>query len=90
LKTRAFTEAGLEPTLSLRASITGPTDIYGPVDRQTEVLASMRPVIRELGLVELGEIDDLENFQTHAREEARALGSVVIGPLEIGAWARVL
>jgi ubiquinone/menaquinone biosynthesis C-methylase UbiE len=36
---RAFTKAGLEPTLSLRASITGPTDLYGPVDRQTEVLA---------------------------------------------------
>jgi hypothetical protein len=48
----------------------------------------MGPVMRELGLVEPGEIDDPKNFQSHAREEARALGSVVIGPLEIGAWAR--
>ena len=86
---RAFTQAGLEPTLSLRASITGPTDLYGPVDRQTEVLASMGPVMRELGLVKPGEIDDPKNSQRRAREEVRALGSVLIGSLEIGAWVRV-
>jgi hypothetical protein len=48
----------------------------------------MGPVMRELGLVEPGEIDDPKNSQRRAREEVRALGSVLIGPLEIGAWAR--
>jgi SAM-dependent methyltransferase len=86
---RAFTKAGLEPTLALRATITGPTDLYGPIDRQTEVLVSMGPVMREFGLVELAEIEDLASVQARAKEEARALGSVIIGPLEIGAWARV-
>jgi hypothetical protein len=73
----------------LRATITGPTDLYGPIDRQTEVLVSMGPVMREFGLVELAEIEDLASVQARAKEEARALGSVIIGPLEIGAWARV-
>jgi hypothetical protein len=86
---RAFTEAGLEPTLALSAVVSGPTDRYGPADRRSEVLISMGPVMRELGLVEPGEIDNPEKVQARMRKEARALGSVVIGPLEIGAWARV-
>jgi hypothetical protein len=85
---RAFAQAGLATSMDLRAIISGPVDGFGSVDRQAQAAISLMPVMREHGLIRPDEID-VASFQARMCEEARRLGSVVIGPLEIGAWARV-
>ena len=86
---RAFVQAGLAPSMDLRAVISGPVDGYGSVDREAQAAITLAPIMREHGLI--GQDDEINapNFQERMCEEARRLGSVVIGPLEIGAWARV-
>lgn len=84
---RAFRDAGLDPTMSGACRMDGHGEGFCPT-WIAQIIRSSVPAMVALGIAtdeEIG-IDDLED---RIREGARRSRALLVGPLMIGAWARV-
>ncbi len=84
---RAFRDAGLEPSLSGGCRMDGHGEGFCPA-WIAQTARTLLPAMVAYGVATEAEvgIDDLES---RIREGARASRALVVGPLMVGAWARV-
>jgi hypothetical protein len=84
--TRTFLDAGLPwPTIQAEAAIGGEPGsfLYGWI---ADTIRSLLPRIEQFGLATAAELQ-IETLAARMEEEAVALGSQLIGPIQFGAWA---
>jgi SAM-dependent methyltransferase len=84
-----FSAAGLpDPAMRLSALVGAGTNSREGVQRLVGLALTLLPATEELGIAAPGELDP-ETLERRVTDDAAAAGSVVIGPSELTAWARV-
>jgi ubiquinone/menaquinone biosynthesis C-methylase UbiE len=84
-----FVKAGLPaPTMGLHALIGGGSNNMSGLDLIADLAVTMAPVMEQMGVATVADVAPITlNGRMHA--EVEALGSIVIGRHEIGAWSRL-
>ena len=82
---RVFRDAGLRPSLIGQTPMEGGGDGFCPAWLASTV-RSLMPAMIKFNLATARDID-IDTLEDRIRAEARASGSVILGPLMVGAWA---
>lgn len=84
-----FLRAGLPaPSMRCETTLCGPGDDTYRVDLIVDIVGTILPEMERLGIATAAEVD-FPTLSRRVREEASERSSVLIGRMEIGAWARV-
>jgi SAM-dependent methyltransferase len=85
---RAFTSAGLAPTMRMETVIGGGAGCKDWLEAATALLGSMLPTVEQLGVATAAEVE-IDTLAERMLREVTANGSLVLGRSEIAAWSRV-
>ena len=85
----AFVGAGFPaPTMGLQTLVGGSSSNLNGLDMIADLAITMAPVIEQMGVATAAEIDQA-TLHERMHAEAEAIGSIVVGRYEVGAWTRV-
>ncbi|WP_413987774.1 class I SAM-dependent methyltransferase [Labrys okinawensis] len=85
----AFVDAGLPaPTMALHTLIGGSASKTNGIDLITDLVTTLAPVIAQMGVATLEEID-IATLHSRVQAEVEEKGSILVGRYEIGAWSTV-